>query len=144
MDEYGTLDEAAGSWRLEFTRILRHPPDKVWQALTEPEHLAAWFPTEINGQRAEGAALQFVFRHGEGPSMEGTMVIYDPPRLLEFRWGDETLRFELRAREGDTELRFVNTFDELGKAARDAAGWHVCLELLASSLAGEPPKAAAA
>jgi uncharacterized protein YndB with AHSA1/START domain len=140
VDDYGTLEPAGSSWRLEFSRLLPHPPDKVWRALTEPEHLAAWFPTEINGPRTEGAALDFVFRHGEGPSMKGTMVTYDPPRLLEFRWGDETLRFELRAEEGSTELRFVNTFDELGKAARDAAGWHVCLELLALSLAGERPK----
>jgi hypothetical protein len=33
----------------------------------------------------------------------------------------------------------VDTFDELGKAARDAAGWHVCLEQLAHHLDGSTP-----
>src|SRR2546430_6015265 len=32
---------------------------------------------------------------------------------------------------------FVNTFDQVGKAARDAAGWHACLDVLACRLSGE-------
>ena len=53
------------------------------------------------------------------------MLRYEPPALLEFRWGnDETLRFELQADGDGSLLTFVNTFDELGKGARDAAGWH--------------------
>jgi hypothetical protein len=50
------------------------------------------------------------------------------------------IRLEIAARgegEGCT-LTLLDTFDELGKAARDAAGWHVCLEFLASHLDGTP------
>jgi hypothetical protein len=36
-----------------------------------------------------------------------------------------------------TTLTLVDTFDEQGKAARDGAGWHVCLDRLAYSLAGD-------
>jgi len=32
-----------------FSRKLRHRPEKVWLALTEPDNLAAWFPTEDRG-----------------------------------------------------------------------------------------------
>jgi uncharacterized protein YndB with AHSA1/START domain len=136
----GELEQRNGRWQLSFTRELRHPPEKVWRALTEPEHLAAWFPTDIEGERAAGATLRFVFRNGEGPTIDGEMLTYDPPSLLEFRWGnDETLRFELQPNGDGTLLTFVNTFDELGKAARDAAGWHVCLDALESDLDGEKP-----
>ena len=31
---------ADGEWDLVFVRDLRHPPEKVWAALTEPEQLA--------------------------------------------------------------------------------------------------------
>ena len=31
----------------------------------------------------------------------------------------------------------MNTFDQVGKAARDAAGWHACLDVLACRLSGE-------
>ncbi len=48
--------------------------------------------------------------------------------------GDETLRFELQPDGKGSVLTFVNTFDELGKAARDAAGWHACLDVLSCHL----------
>ena len=132
---YGRLEPNGDRWQLQFTRKLPHPPDKVWRALTEPEHLAAWFPTEIEGRRAAGAALRFVFREGEMPPVDGVMITYEPPAVLEFRWADETLRFDLRPDDDGTVLVFVNTFDELGKAARDAAGWHTCLDMLGYHLA---------
>ena len=31
-------------WTLVLVRELAHPPEKVWQALTEPEHLRQWAP----------------------------------------------------------------------------------------------------
>ena len=138
-DALGTLARSDGGWSLRFTRRLPHPPPKVWRALTEPEHLAAWFPTDIEGERRTGAPVRFVFRDGEGPAIDGEMITFDPPSVLELRWGgDETLRFELRPEDGGTVLTFVNTFDELGKAARDGAGWHVCLDALAADLDGTP------
>jgi uncharacterized protein YndB with AHSA1/START domain len=123
---------------LRFTRKLPHPPEKVWRALTEPEHLATWFPTDIEGARVAGAPLRFVFRNAEGPTIDGQMLVCEPPAVLEFRWGDdETLRFELQPDGDGSLLTYINTFDKLGKAARDAAGWHVSLDALAQHLNGE-------
>jgi uncharacterized protein YndB with AHSA1/START domain len=133
----GRLEQSDGRWQLRFMRRLPHPPEKVWKALTEPEHLSAWFPTDIHGERAPGARLSFEFRNGEGPTIEGEMLAYDPPRLLEMRWGEgETLRFELEAVDTGTRLTFVDRLSQLGKASRDAAGWHSCLDLLAVELDG--------
>lgn len=133
----GQLEQQDGRWQLRFARRLPHPSEAVWRALTEPEGLAAWFPTRIEGERAPGAPLRFVFPGNEGPAIDGEMIVYDPPSVLAFRWGnEETLRFEL-APDGDgCLLTFLNRFDELGKAARDAAGWHVCLDALAAHLDG--------
>jgi uncharacterized protein YndB with AHSA1/START domain len=140
MTVYGELNRVRDRWQLRFTRSLPHSPEKVWRSITQAEHLAAWFPAEIHGERAVGARLTFVFANDEGPTTEGEMLAFDPPTLLEYRWGEETLRFELEpAGDGGTRLTFVNTFDELGKAARDAAGWHTCLDVLGHHLAGEQP-----
>jgi uncharacterized protein YndB with AHSA1/START domain len=142
--DYGLLEPGPEDrWSLRFTRQLPHRPEKVWRALTEPQHLGKWFPTDIEGDRSAGAKLRFVFREGEGPTMDGEMLAFDPPKVLEMRWGEELLRFELRP-DGDrgerTVLEFTNVFDELGKAARDAAGWHACMDLLAYDVDGrEPP-----
>ena len=134
---HGELEQIDGRWQLEFVRELPHPREKVWRALTEREHLAAWFPSAIEGDRVAGAPLRFVFPDDDAPAVEGEMLTYAPPSLLEFRWGDETLRFELRAAGDGCVLTFVNRFDEKGKAARDGAGWHACLDLLEYDLAGD-------
>jgi uncharacterized protein YndB with AHSA1/START domain len=135
---YGTVDQLDdGRWQLRFKRTLAHAPEKVWRAITEPEHLARWFPSTIEGERAAGARLTFSFPGGEAPPMEGEMLAYEPPSLIEFRWGGDILRLELRPAESGTELTLLDTLEDRGKAARDGAGWHVCLDSLSAHLDGD-------
>jgi len=117
----GQLERSDGSWRLRFIRSLPHPPEKVWRALTEPEHLEAWFPTTIEGELATGASLRFSHRNAPLPAMEGEMLAYEPHSVMEFRWGPDTLRFTLEPDGSGTKLTLVDTLEELGKAARDGA-----------------------
>ena len=148
----GELEQAGDRWRLRFERTLPHPPEKVWRALTEEEHLAAWFPTTIEGELEEGASLTFRFRGDELPPVDGEMLVCDPPRVLEFVWGfgpddtrvpeeyreenPERSRFELEPEGDGCRLIFTTTYDRVGTSARDAAGWHVCFDALAARLAG--------
>lgn len=135
---YGTAEQLDdGRWRLRFTRTLPYPKEKVWRAITEPEHLQQWFPTTIEGDRAAGAALRFTFPGGQAPPMEGEMLSFEPESFMEFRWGPDTLRLELRAVEEGTELTLLDALEERGKAARDSAGWHACLDALEAALRGE-------
>jgi uncharacterized protein YndB with AHSA1/START domain len=115
---------------LRFERFLSRPPSEVWRALTDRDELAGWFPCDIvTDEWSVGASLRFVFRGGESHDLEGTVLECEEPRVLAFTWGDETLRFELREAEGGANLVLV---DELDRpiAARNAAGWEVCLERL--------------
>jgi len=140
---YGTLEQRDdGRWQLRFTRVFHHPPEKVWRAITEPEHLAHWFPTTIEGERAADAALRFSFPEDRFPAFEGEMIAYEPPTAMELRWGPDLLRLELRATAGGTELTLLDALEEQGKAARDGAGWHTCLDGLQATLDGaERPRA---
>jgi uncharacterized protein YndB with AHSA1/START domain len=132
---YGTVREIEpGRWQLRFARVLPHPQEKVWRAITEPEHLARWFPTTIHGQRAAGAALRFTFPDDVAPPMDGVMIAYDPQSLMELRWGPDVIRIELRPVAEGTMLTLLDTLEEHGKAARDGAGWHTCLDSLEASL----------
>ena len=36
-------------WTLILVRELRHPPAKVWRALTDPAHLREWAPFDVDG-----------------------------------------------------------------------------------------------
>ncbi len=135
---YGTVEQVDdGRWQLRFVRTLHHPRSKVWRAVTEPEHLARWFPTTIDGERTAGAALRFTFPGGEAEAFDGEMLVYEPEAALEFRWGPDVIRIELRDAGDATELTLLDTIEERGKAARDGAGWHACLDALGAALAGE-------
>jgi len=135
---YGELEQRSdGRWRLRFTRALAHPPEKVWRAITEPEHLAHWFPTTIEGERVAGAPLKFSFPGDQFPPFDGEMVEFEPRSAMEIRWGPDIVRLELRPIDEGTELTLLDTLEERGKAARDGAGWHTCLDALERSLGGD-------
>lgn len=136
---YGTVQHLDnGAWQLRFTRQLHYPLAKVWRAVTEPEHLAHWFPSTIEGERKPGAPLRFVFPGGVAAPVDGEMLEFEPERVLELRWGTDVIRIELRPVGSGTELTLLDTLEEPGKAARDAAGWHVCLDALEAELGSEP------
>jgi hypothetical protein len=63
-------------------------------------------------------------------TLTGVVLEVDEPRLLAFTWGDDALRFELSPDGDGTRLVLI---DELpaDSAARNAAGWERCLDLLA-------------
>jgi len=136
--QQGELIQQRGRWQLRFTRQLPHSPDKVWRAISEPDHLKAWFPQTIMGEWTVGAPLKFVSKYGD---FEGEVIAVDPPRLLEFRWGTDIIRLEVAAHPPGTILTLLDTIDQQGKAARDAAGWHVCLDALEAHLVGKPSSA---
>lgn len=133
--QQGELIQQGGRWQLRFTRQLPHPPDKVWRAISEPDHLKAWFPQTIVGDWTVGAPLKFVSKYGD---FDGEVIAVDPPRLLEFRWGTDIIRLEVAAHPRGATLTLIDTIDQQGKAARDAAGWHICLDALEDHLAGKP------
>lgn len=142
--EAGVLDAVDGRLRLTYARPVAVSPERAWRALTEPADLAVWFPARIDGERVTGAPLRFTFPgqialSDEAEALEGEMLVVDPPTLLVFRWEDETLRFDLRPAADGAVLTFATIFDEIGRAARDAAGWHVCLDVLAHHLAEIAP-----
>jgi uncharacterized protein YndB with AHSA1/START domain len=114
---HGTYETVDGQPAVRFERRLAHPIEKVWRSVTEPEELVNWFP--------------------QVPGIEREIIENEPPRLLSFRWGADLLRFELSEDGDGTLLRLTHVLGSADQAARDAAGWHVCLDRLERSLGGE-------
>jgi len=136
---HGELEQAGDRWTLRFSRPLPHPPERVWRAITEAEHLEAWFPQRVAGEWAVGAPLRFTDPGTDHPAFAGEVLACEPPRLLEYRWGTDVLRFEIVPDGSGCTLVLLDTIDELGKAARDGAGWHACLDVLGHHLNGSQP-----
>lgn len=134
----GDLVPVGERWELRYERHLLHAPEKVWRAITEPEHLEVWFPQRIIGEFVVGSEL--IFRsHGDDEfEFDGTVTEVDPPRLLAFTWGGDRITIEIAPDGSGSILTFVDSINELGKAARDGAGWHACLDALGLAVDGRP------
>lgn len=138
---------------LEFVRRLAHPVEKVWHAVTDREHLRSWLPCDIIGDRREGSALRLPFwpevleQHGfDDPGLTGSIRVWDPPKVFEWSWDTDIVRFELEP-DGDHTVFTLTTWLS-GKdagTAQTAAGYHVCLDHLAQLLdTGAAPSVAEA
>jgi uncharacterized protein YndB with AHSA1/START domain len=134
---HGTYETVDGQPAVRFERRFAHTIEKVWRAVTEPDELAHWFPSQVSGELRLGETLRFAFPGHELPETEGEITELDPPRRLAFFWGTELLRFELEPDGDGTLLRLTHVLSSADQAARDAAGWHVCLERLERALGGE-------
>ena len=141
----GTIERAGGRVGLRFERRLPHPAATVWRALTESEHLAHWMPCDIVGERRAGAAIELPFwpaiieQHAiDEPVVRGEIRVWDPPRVFEWTWDTDVLRFELVEDGGATVLTFTTWLgaDEDTATANTAAGYQVCLDHLAARLDG--------
>jgi uncharacterized protein YndB with AHSA1/START domain len=138
---HGTFETVDGRPTVRFERRLAHPVDAVWRAVTEPTELAHWFPARVSVEHRVGGPIAFVFEHGEAPPSEGEVLEFEPPHRFAFTWGGSVLRFVLEPDAGGCRLTFTHALTERESAARDAAGWHVCLDRMEERLAGASPAA---
>jgi uncharacterized protein YndB with AHSA1/START domain len=127
------------TWTLILVRELRHPPDKVWQALTDPAHLREWAPFDADRSLgAAGTTVNLTTVGAPTPQVsETTVTRADAPTVLEYNWGGNDIRWELEPISGGTRLTLWHTIDRRF-ISWGAAGWHVCFDVLERLLAGEP------
>jgi uncharacterized protein YndB with AHSA1/START domain len=126
-------------WTLVLVRELRHPPAKVWKALTEPEQLREWAPFDSDRSLAAVGTAKLTTVGAPSPHVTETQVKRaDAPRALEFTWGGQDVRWELESTgSGGTRLTLWHAINR-GFISMGAAGWHICLDVLDRHLAGQP------
>lgn len=126
-------------WTLILVRELRHSPERVWQALTDPAELREWAPFEADGSLgAVGTTVKLATVGAPTPQVSETRVKRaDAPRVLEYHWGAGDIRWELEALPGGTRLTLWHNIDRRF-ISMGAAGWHVCLDVLDRLLCGTP------
>ena len=120
-------------WTLILVRELRHAPEKVWQALTDPAHLREWAPFEADGSLGTVGTTVKLTWMGTPTPLETRVTRADAPKVLEYN----DTRWELEAFGGGTRLTLWHKIDRRF-ISWGAAGWHICFDVLERLLAGEP------
>ena len=125
-------------WTLILVRELRHPPEKVWQALTDPEQLREWAPFDADRSLASVGSVNLSTVGTPNPQVSESQVTRaEAPRILEYRWGGNDLRWQLEPLGRGTRLTLWHQIDR-GFISMGAAGWHICLDVLDHFAAGDP------
>jgi uncharacterized protein YndB with AHSA1/START domain len=154
----GTREVIDGRHVLRFERRLRHPVERVWQALTTPEEISQWLQAqEVEVELVEGGRLvtrttgppelvEAIIREAGEAALQSndTVLRVEEPHVFEHTFGSNPasiVRWELETDGGGCLLRLTHTEpadfqDE--NAPRDLAGWHGLLELLEQLLDGAP------
>jgi uncharacterized protein YndB with AHSA1/START domain len=125
-------------WTLVLVRELRHSREKVWQALTDPAHLREWAPFEADGSLGTVGTVKLTTVGAPTPQVSETKVTRaDAPKILEYAWGSNDIRWELESLRGGTRLTLWHNIDRRF-ISMGAAGWHICLDVLDHFLGGTP------
>jgi uncharacterized protein YndB with AHSA1/START domain len=136
----GTYEQVSGRPVVRFERTVPYPPAEVWDAITDPARLEAWFPTTVEFDAlAPGEAIRFRFADDSYPAIAGEFRVVEPTARLRFTWRDDVLTFELDESDGGSgcRLSFEVVLDSADKAARDSVGWDRCLDNLTLAAAGQ-------
>ena len=119
-------------WTLILVRELRHPPEKVWQALTDPAQLREWAPFVTDGSLGTVGIVNFTWVGSPVPQ-QTTVTRADAPRLLEYN----DMRWELEDTGGGTRLTLWHAIDRR-YISWGAAGWQISFDVLERLLDGNP------
>jgi uncharacterized protein YndB with AHSA1/START domain len=149
------VDEDAFS--VSRTITIAAPQEKVWQAVTDPEHIVKWFGSGATLDRlAPGGTGVWTFDgYGDVPIM---VEAVHPMDSITYRWGDTTsptidpaastvFTLTLTPIAGGTQLHVIETgFETLANPARQMSdnqgGWTSELDKLVALLGGAVVEAA--
>jgi uncharacterized protein YndB with AHSA1/START domain len=145
IEDLGTYTETAdGKVELRFERVYPRPIATVWAAMTTPERLADWLGA-VDLEPHVGGRFNCFINRDEDAQTRGTVLAWEPPRLLSFSWRtpgepETAVRAELSdAGGGQTRLVFTHGMLDRKWMGLVFPGWHQLLERLGKLMAtGEP------
>src|SRR5262250_1855661 len=90
------VEKGGEKWTLVLVKELRHPPEKVWQALTDPAQLREWAPFVVDRNMGTAGGTVNLTWVGTPTPIETKVTRADAPKVLEYN----DTRWELEASVG--------------------------------------------
>jgi uncharacterized protein YndB with AHSA1/START domain len=132
-----------GKPAVQFKRLLPHPVPEAWSWLTVKDRLDQWLG-DVDIELHPGGVFRIRFPMVE-MTMEGTILVVDPPRRLSLIWRepwfkteDVVLTFALEPHGEGSLLTLTHTFPSGYDPHDYLAGWHEFMDALEGAMAGRP------
>lgn len=143
-DEFGKVVIDGDQGTLVFERVLRHSPERVWRALTDPAEIRQWSLGEAKVDGRAGGSYETV----TGPAQfawTGRILVWEPFSIFEYEsntpphqhlpQGEKTIvRYEIEPREDGSVLRLTHSRLTRPTAIGFAPGTHAILDRLVAHL----------
>lgn len=127
-----------GGATLLFARELDRGAPAVWTELTDARRIPGWKPFTPSRDLDAPGPVVFVMNYDAEPDRYDCVVREAAAeRALEYTWAGGVLRWELAPAGGGARLTLRHALPDPSTLAAAAAGWHMCLDLLARRLDGE-------
>ena len=125
-------------WTLVLVRELKQPAATIWNALTDPAELREWAPFDADRNLGTVGPVKLTTVGAPKEHVtESRVTRAEAPRLLEYGWGGNDMRWELEPIASGTRLTLWHNIDRK-YIAMGAAGWHICLDVLEHLVDGQP------
>ena len=116
-------------------REFAHPPEKVWPWLIDPDRLRRWSPV-VTDRAQDTPGPRQIRENPDDDPVAGEVLSVDPPRELVHRWGEDLLRWRLAPVATGCRLTLEHSMAQRDPSAMNAAGWHLCFDVLGGNLDG--------
>ncbi|HYS73569.1 MAG TPA: SRPBCC family protein [Thermoplasmata archaeon] len=144
----GRVSYERGSATLTFERLLGHPIEDVWDAITGSDHLQRWYMTKAIIEGRKDGRIEF-WSGGAEVHVTGRILTWDPPRVFEHERNIEprkgiptgersVIRWELTPEAEGTRLRLIHTRLPPELAVQIAPATHALLDRLEDELDHAP------
>ena len=148
LSPFGKVSYNGALATLVFQRVLPHPLEAVWQALTDPKQLSSWYMMRASVDGRPGGSIDFSGGPGDF-HITGRILQWDPPFVFEYEWKigprqgmpngeDAVVRWELVRDGPNTLLTLAHKNVTRPTASGIAPAMHVLLDRLAAKLDGCP------
>jgi len=148
----GTVRANGERFDVCFERLFDAPLERLWAAVTEPELLEGWLGGPVDELELTEGGNVVIRIHPAGPATEyGKVLRVEPLKLLELTWDvpawrnvpdffGTTMRWEVRPDGGGSRLILIHSLpsDTAWHVHAMLGAWHLHLDALPATLAGEP------
>ncbi len=132
------VEKDGENWTLVVVKELRHSPEKVWKAITDPDELKEWAPFDADKPLTTGATVTLTTVGAPKEyATQSEITKAEEPHLLELKWGDHETRWQLEPQGEGTRLTLWAKIPR-PYIAMGAAGWHLCFDVMDHYLGGDP------
>jgi len=125
-------------WTLILVRELRHPPAKVWQALTDPKRSSNGHHSTPTVASPRSARQSLNGRNSDASDLRDARDARRRPKAARISMGRQRYPMAARTARQRHAPHALAQHTIRGFILWGAAGWHICFDVLEQLLAGEP------